>query len=140
MDITIKIANRDEIDAVWAIYGARMQRGCDRTGNTISAAELWTMVRSGQCFLVFGWGEKEVLFAAVWRTETLPTGPALRCMGVAGVKSTAWIGPHFEFMAEQARQNGVTRILGNGRHGWSRALARHTGRKVRVISEEFEVI
>lgn len=136
----IGIANAAEVDALWPSISAEMQRGCDKTGGATSAGDLWQMCRSGNAFLFIGEADGSVLFAAVWRFETWPTGLVFRCVAVCGRSMRSWIGGHYAFAMEQAKFGGATRLVAEGRHGWSRVLARYIKRPVKPLWQTFEVL
>lgn len=136
----IGIANAAEIDALWPSIAGEMQRGCDKTGGATSSGDLWQMCRSGNAFLVVGVKENTLKFAAVWRFETWPTGSVFRCVAVCGRSMGEWIAPHYEFAREKASLGGATRIVAEGRIGWSRVLARYINRPVKPLWQTFEVL
>lgn len=135
----IGIATSQEVDALWPRISSEMQRGCDKTGGAMSSADMWQMCRSGNAFLFVGFEDSSLLFAAVWRFETWPSGPVFRCIGVCGRAMKTWISDHYAFALEQAKYGGAQRIIAEGRCGWPRVLARYIGRPVRPLWQTFEV-
>lgn len=134
----IAIANQSEIDAIWPMFSERVQRGCERTGGTTSAVNLWQMCRSGNAFLIVGI-EDGIKFISVWRFETWPSGVVFHCLCVCGNDIPSWCGELYDFAISQARLMGCNRLIGDGRKGWSRLLARQLKRPVKPIIETFEV-
>lgn len=135
----IGIANAAEVDAVWPSIAKEMQRGCDKTGGGMSAGDLWQMCRSGNAFLIVIFNEQGVSCASVWRFENWPSGQVFRCIGLAGKSMKDWVAGLYDFALQQAKIGGTTRLIAEGRPGWTRILSRHLKRPVKPLWQTFEV-
>lgn len=137
--MNIGIASVSEVDGIWPLIGSEMQRGCDKTGGSMSSGDLWQMCRSGNAFLIVGHDGSDIIFASVWRFETWPSGQVFRCVGVCGRSMRLWAAALYEFALSQAKIGGTDRLVAAGRTGWVRVLQRHLSRNVRSLWQTFEV-
>lgn len=136
----IGIANAAEVDQIWPLISEKMQAGCNRTGGGTSSADLWQMCRGGDAFLVIGFTPEAVKFASVWRFETWPSGQVFKCIGLCGSDPKKWIADLHEFVLSQARIAGTTRLVAEGRRGWSRIFERYVSKRTRTLWETYEVM
>lgn len=135
----IGIANAAEVDAIWPLISAEMQRGCDKTGGGSSSGSLWQLCRSGNAFLIVCHDGEEIICASVWRFETWPSGTVFRCLGVCGKSMNLWVSELYAFALSQAKIGGTDRLIAEGRPGWVRVLSRYLDRRVRGLWQTFEV-
>lgn len=114
----IGIANAVEVDAIWPLFSARLQKACERTGGDLSAGELWQMCRSGNAFLVVALddgGPKAMLIMQFqkWTAKTV-----MRCLAIVGDGVDDWLPLARDFIAQMARDGGATSFVAEGRDGW----------------------
>ncbi len=121
----IGFASVAEVDKLWPLIVADIQKACRQAPELLTAGELWQMCRSGNGFLCIAHNGDEVFASSVWRFED----DAFRCWSLAGKNMRVWLGPMREFIEKVARENGSTRLLTKGRCGWLRVFkeARKTG-------------
>jgi len=57
--------------------------------------------------------------ASVWRFENWPSGLVFKCLCLIGSGMKEWLSAAQEFAKAKAREGGATRIIAEGRKGWS---------------------
>ncbi|MNL22308.1 hypothetical protein D3C87_1436510 [compost metagenome] len=116
--MNIFIANIADVDALWQTVGPRFNSIMERSGDDLSAGELWQMCRSGNAFLIIAADESGVHMAVVVRFERWTKGLVLRVISLVGQKVQEWATLAEEFVIDMAKSNGATSVVTDGRDGW----------------------
>ena len=126
----IGFASVAEVDRLWPMIVADIQKACRQAPELLTAGELWQMCRSGNGFLCIVHDGDEVFASSVLRFED----DALRVWVLAGKDMRQWIGPFYEFCKKVGSENGANRLLCRGRRGWLRMF-----KGSQEIGEDYEV-
>lgn len=129
----IGIANAQEVDQVWPLFSARLQKACERTGGDISSGELWQMCRSGQAFCVVVFDETGPKAILIMQFQKWTAKTVMRCLGIVGDDVDEWLPAAREFIANMAREGGATSFVAEGRDGWAKLFP--DAKKLRVTYE-----
>lgn len=114
------------VDAFWPLLSSGFQHACIRSGTcNLNAGILWQLVRSGQAFLIISHKGEEIYQASIWQFDPVDesdqrSGAALRCLMLYGKNIKLWYGPMLELITKLGLENGASRLVTTGRHGWLR--------------------
>lgn len=129
----IGIANAAEVDQVWPLFSARLQKACERTGGDISSGEMWQMCRSGQAFCVVVFDESGPKAILIMQFQKWTAKTVMRCLGIVGEGADEWLPAARGFIAQMARDGGATSFVAEGRDGWVKLFP--DAKKLRVTYE-----
>lgn len=129
----IAIANSAEVDQLWPVFSARLQKACERTGGDISSGDLWQMCRSGNAFLVVVLDGDELKAALIMQFQKWTAKQVMRCLAIVGDEMDEWLPAARDFIAGMARDGGATSFIAEGRDGWARIFP--TAKRLRVTYE-----
>lgn len=129
----IGIANTQEVDQVWPLFSARLQKACERTGGDISSGELWQMCRSGQAFCVVVFDETGPKAILIMQFQKWTAKTVMRCLGIVGDGVNEWLPAARSFIAQMAKDGGATSFVAEGRDGWAKLFP--DAKKLRITFE-----
>ena len=116
------IANVGEVDQIWPLIQAGIQKSCDRGTGEFCAGDFWQMCRSGNAFLILAYDDNEIFMASVWRFEREEHRHSFHCLTLYGRDMRQWLTPARDFITKLARDNGAARLTACGRSGWLRVF------------------
>ncbi|CAK7257704.1 MULTISPECIES: hypothetical protein [unclassified Shinella] len=114
----VAFASPEEVDDIWPIFEARMQRACDRYRCDLTEPVLRQMCLSGEAYLMVAHDGERPLMASVWKFYSWPTGIVFRCLCLAGDGVGRWADAARAFAVDAARTGGAKTITASGRAGW----------------------
>ena len=118
--MNVEIAGVQHVDSVWPLVAPKFAEAFRKCGDDLSAGELWQMCRSGNAFLIVAYCDKDILMACVVRFERWNNGLVFRVLSLVGDRIEDWAEAVKTFLAKMAKENGATRIVAEGREGWSK--------------------
>lgn len=133
--MTVVLVTTANIDHVWPVASKLLQKAIDRSGDDLSTGDLWTMLRSGQAFLVIA-ADADITMASVWRFERWHEGQVFKCLALGGKDIGEWIEEFNDKILAMMREGGATRLVFDGRKGWPHMFAK-VGHKVRELRSTY---
>lgn len=137
--MNIVVLKPGEVDEVWPHISGMMQSAFEQTEAAMSPADMWTLCRSGNAFLIVGIDEAKPVFASAWRFETWATGRVFRCLYLGGERMHEWFKDMHDLASRMAADGGTKRLVAEGRPGWARIAEKYTGKRTRKLWEMVEV-
>lgn len=119
--IAATVAKTADIDPLWDKVYPDIVKCIARTPTFFTAADLWTMCRSGAAFLIIIHEETTILGSAIWRFED---GNYV-CLMLTGRRSDEWISILYERARYEAKRGGAKQLMASGRLGLFRKLKKH---------------
>lgn len=116
--MNVEIAAVAEVDRLWPMIAADVQRACRQAPELLTAGELWQMCRSGNAFLYIIHDGAVIHASAVMQFE----GDAYRVWSLSGRNLSAWLTDFFESVRATGKENGAARLVCRGRRGWLRLI------------------
>jgi hypothetical protein len=133
--MNIGIVRITEVDAVWPSIADRFQEASDICGDDFSPGELWQRCRSGQSFLIAASDQNGISAALVAQPERWVDGTVLRILSLGGGNFETWIRDGMQFLKEFQEVCKATRIVFDGRDGWTRKAI--PGAKIRKLRSTY---
>lgn len=127
----IGFASVAEVDNLWPLIVADINKALTKNESEINAGQLWQMCRGGDAFLCIVHEPTQIKMASIWRFED---GGVLRCFVLIGSQMAVWLPLAHEFITRIAKENGAKTIKTDGRRGWLRLF-----KKARMNNGECEV-
>lgn len=127
--ISATLVRQADIDSLWPQICDDIIRCIERTPTYFTAADLWTMCRGGEAFLIIMHDEQAILGAAVWRFE----GSNFVCMMLTGTRADEWIVTLYDQASLLARRGGAKQLMASGRTSLFRKLRKHLSTRVKMI-------
>lgn len=115
------LANVIEVDAIWPHVAEKFNQAAQDHGDDLSSGELWQMCRGAGAFLIYAADEQGFGVACVARFERWNNGMVLRVLSLVGERMAEWMEDGTEFLKNMARIGGASRVVWDGRDGWTRA-------------------
>jgi hypothetical protein len=116
------LASTEEIDRLWPLIQAGIQKSCERGTGEYCAGDFWQMCRSGNAFLILGYTDNDILMASVWRFESHEHRHSFHCLTLYGAGMRHWLNQARHYIEKLAKDNGATRLTACGRSGWVRVF------------------
>lgn len=116
----IEIVAPGDVDRIWPLIREWFVQALERCGDDLTAGQIWQAARSGSVFLIVAHDGAKITAATVVKFETWGNGLVLRIVGIGGADMDQWKDDMQAFLSTMARDHGASRIVTEGRDGWSR--------------------